>query len=276
MNILDTIIEYKRSEIKKHKSNVRESVLEKSNFFNKDILSLKKFLLDENKTGIIAEFKRKSPSKGIINDKADAAIVTKAYADYGASALSVLTDINFFGGSNEDLIAARINNIPILRKDFIIDTYQITEARSIGADVILLIAACLDPATVQHLASFAKKLGLEVLLEIHDENELGHICDEVDVVGVNNRDLKTFSVDINRSIALRNKIPPGKMAIAESGISNVDTISRLRQFGFKGFLIGENFMKEPDPSIAFASFVNQLKKGLHESKSLRHDPTGTG
>src|SRR5689334_12003820 len=132
MNILDTIIEYKRSEIKKNKSNVRESVLEKSNFFNKDILSLKKFLFDENKTGIIAEFKRKSPSKGIINDKADAAIVTKAYADYGASALSVLTDINFFGGSNEDLIAARINNIPILRKDFIIDTYQITEARSIG------------------------------------------------------------------------------------------------------------------------------------------------
>lgn len=276
MNILDTIIEYKKSEVKKNKSNVSEHALEKSIFFSRDILSLKKFLPDETKTGIIAEFKRKSPSKGVINDKADVAMVTKAYTDHGASALSVLTDNNFFGGSNEDLIAARINNIPILRKDFIIDTYQIMEAKSIGADVILLIAACLDPVTVQRLALFAKKLGLEVVLEIHDENELGHICDEVDIVGINNRDLKTFSVDINRSIALRNKIPPGKIAIAESGISDIETISRLRQFGFKGFLIGENFMKEPDPSIAFASFVNQLKKGLHESKSLRHDPTGTG
>ncbi len=276
MNILDTIIEYKKSEVKKNKSNVSEHALEKSNFFGRDVLSLKKFLPDETKTGIIAEFKRKSPSKGVINDNADVAMVTKAYTDHGASALSVLTDNNFFGGSNDDLIAARINNIPILRKDFIIDAYQITEAKSIGADVILLIAACLDPVTVQRLALFAKKLGLEVVLEIHDENELGHICDEVDIVGINNRDLKTFSVDINRSIALRNKIPPGKIAIAESGISDIETISRLRQFGFKGFLIGENFMKEPNPSIAFASFVNQLKKGLHESKSLRHDPTGTG
>jgi indole-3-glycerol phosphate synthase len=170
-----------------------------------------------------------------------------------------LTDKAFFGGSNGDLQQARINPIPILRKDFIIDEYQIVQAKSIGADVILLIAACLSPARVKRFAAFAKRLGLELLLEIHNEEELDHICDEVDLVGVNNRDLKTFKVDVNVSLQLINKIPTGKIAIAESGISNVETIVTLKQAGFRGFLIGETFMKEAEPAIAFADFVRKLK-----------------
>lgn len=273
MNILDTIIEYKKSEIRINKSRMDESALEKSPFFVNKRISLKKILSDNNRTGIIAEFKRKSPSRGIINDRADITAVTTAYADHGASALSVLTDENFFGGHNEDISKARKNQIPILRKDFIIDNYQLVEAKSIGADAILLIAACLSPSQVKQLASFAKGLDLEVLLEIHDKTELNHICDEIDIVGVNNRDLKTFSVDINRSISLIEHIPVGKIPIAESGISDIETIFHLKKFGFKGFLIGENFMKEPDPAVAFASFVHQLKKRLHESKSMRNDAT---
>jgi len=260
MNILDTIIAYKRKEVGKKRSTLNEKALEKEKYFGRKTLSLKNFLLDKSRTGIISEFKRRSPSKGIINDNADITTVTNAYTHHGASALSVLTDENFFGGHNEDIIKARVNQVPILRKDFTIDTYQLIEAKAIGADAILLIAACLSAREVQQLASFAKKLGLEVLLEIHRKEELHHICDEVDIVGINNRDLKTFSVDINRSIELSTLIPAGKIIIAESGINDVETILRLKTYGFKGFLIGEHFMKEPDPGIAFASFINQLKK----------------
>jgi indole-3-glycerol phosphate synthase len=276
MNILDTIVARKRKEIEEKRVFTKISDLEKSPFFERSTFSLKQFLSDEDRTGIIAEFKRKSPSKGDINLKADVVKVTSAYTREGASGLSVLTDEYFFGGSSDDLKKARINNIPILRKDFILDEYQVAEARAMGADAILLIAACLDPDAVRKLAIFAKALHLEVLLEIHQKEELDHLCDEIDLVGVNNRDLKTFSVDINRSIELIRFIPAGKPGIAESGISDIATIHHLRAHGFRGFLIGENFMKEPDPAIAFASFVNQLKKELHESKSLRHDTTGTG
>ena len=184
--------------------------------------------------------------------------VTQAYTLNGASCLSILTDEYFFGGSAQDLLKARVNNIPILRKDFIIDEYQILEARSMGADVILLIAACLTPERVKELATFAKSIQLEVLLEIHSDEELKHICDETELVGVNNRDLKTFSVDINRSIELSKKIPDNKIKIAESGINDIETIRIFRKAGFKGFLIGENFMKQPDPTIAFVNFVEQL------------------
>jgi len=185
--------------------------------------------------------------------------VTTTYTEHGASALSILTDENFFGGRNEDLIEARINEIPILRKDFIIDEYQIAEARAIGADTILLIAACLTPEEVKRLAAFAKALNLEVLLELHDERELEHICDEVDLVGINNRDLKTFEVDIERSLKMAEKIPAGQIKVAESGINSVEDILLFRQNGFKGFLIGELFMKEADPGVAFEEFVNALK-----------------
>ena len=259
MNILEKIVEYKRSEVAKRKAELSIAVLERNNFFSRPVFSLKDFLLDKSKTGIIAEFKRRSPSKGIINDSADVESLTKAFAENGASALSVLTDKEFFGGSNDDLIKARINEIPILRKDFIIDEYQITEARSIGADVILLIAACLTPTDVKGLASFAKSLGLEVLLELHDEDELGHICDETEIIGINNRNLKTFEVDIERSLRMAEQIPAGKIKVAESGISSVENIRLFKKHGFNGFLIGENFMKEKDPGEAFIKFVSGLK-----------------
>ena len=168
----------------------------------------------------------------------------------------------FFGGSVEDIRKARVNNIPILRKDFMIDEYQIVEARAMGADVILLIAACLTPERVKELAVFAKLLQLEVLLELHMDDELQHICDETEIVGINNRDLKTFTVDISRSIELGKKIPADKIKIAESGIHDVETIGIFRRAGFKGFLIGENFMKQADPTIAFADFVQQLNASV--------------
>jgi len=260
MNILDKIIEYKRTEIEKNKKNISIDELKQNEFFNRDTFSLKQFLLDETKTGIIAEFKRRSPSKGIINDRADVEEVTKAYADNGASCLSVLTDTEFFGGSARDLRKARINQVPILRKDFIIDEYQVTEAKAMGADVILLVAACLTPGRVKDLALCAKNLQLEVLLEIHNEEELQHICDDADLIGVNNRNLKTFIVDINRSIELSKKIPAGKIKIAESGIDNVETIKIFKDAGFKGFLMGEKFMKTEDPGGAFKQFVQKLKQ----------------
>ena len=258
MNILDTIIEHKRTEVLLNKALRPVEVLERKPFFSRETLSLREFLLDPRKTGIITEFKRRSPSKGAINENADVIDVTAEYVRGGASGLSVLTDERFFGGSIEDMDKARQNSIPILRKDFMIDEYQLLEAKAFGADVILLIAACLTPAAVKKLAVFARSLGLEVLLEIHNEEELGHICEETELVGVNNRDLKTFTVDVERSIRLLGKIPPEKIMIAESGISRVDTIVRLKKSGFHGFLIGENFMKEKNPGIAFQDFAAHL------------------
>jgi indole-3-glycerol phosphate synthase len=259
MNILETIIEFKKSEVRSRKSEFQTAELEKRQLFSKPVLSLKNSLLDQTKTGIIAEFKRRSPSKGIINDRVDVAEVTKGYAKNGASCLSVLTDEKFFGGSDQDLINARINEIPVLRKDFIIDEYQVIEAKSIGADVILLIAACLSPAEVKRLAATAKGVGLEVLLELHAEEELRHICENTNIIGINNRNLKTFDVDIERSLRMAEQIPLSNLKIAESGISTVENILLFKRHGFHGFLIGENFMKAPDPTVAFAEFVKQLR-----------------
>ena len=199
MNILDKIVEHKKAEVAERKLSRPVKALEKEPFFSRATLSLKNFLLDETKTGIIAEFKRKSPSKGIINGSADVVAVTTAYASHGASCLSVLTDENFFGGSTEDLLKARINELPVLRKDFMIDEYQLVEAKAMGADIILLIAACLTPQKVKQMAAFAKNLGLQALLELHAEEELGHICDDTELVGINNRNLKTFEVNIAHS-----------------------------------------------------------------------------
>ena len=258
MNILDKIIEHKKTEVAQRKLAVPVAALEKTALFSKDILSLKDFLLDGSRSGIIAEFKRRSPSKGIINGEADVTAVTTAYTKNGASCLSVLTDEHFFGGCSEDLLKARVNEVPILRKDFIIDEYQITESKSMGADVILLIAACLGVQQVKQLASFAKKLGLAVLLELHAEEELAHICDETAFIGINNRNLKTFEVDIDRSLKMAAKIPANKIKIAESGIGSVSTVNLFKKNGFHGFLMGENFMKEADPGAAFAKFVQEL------------------
>lgn len=260
MNILDKIIAQKRIEVEERKSATPGEVLRSLPLHRRETFSLKQFLLDDSKTGIIAEFKRQSPSKGVINATADVAEVTTAYTDNGASCLSVLTDEHFFGGSTGDLMKARVNRIPILRKDFIVDEYQIEEAKAMGADVILLIAACLTPAEVKRLATFAKSLGLEVLLELHAEEELGHICEETEIVGINNRNLKTFEVDIERSLRMAKQIPADKIKVAESGISSVENILLFKANGFRGFLIGENFMKEENPGKAFEQFTQQLKK----------------
>lgn len=258
MNILDKIIDHKRAEVEVRKSQRSIRELEKATFFTRTTLSLKESLLDKTKTGIIAEFKRRSPSKGILNAGANVLQVTTGYTDNGASGLSILTDEEFFGGSDEDLKKARVNHIPILRKEFIIDEYQVIEAKSIGADLILLIAACLSPTEVKKFSALAVGLGLEVLLELHDEDETGHICDTTGLVGINNRNLKTFSVDIDRSLRMAEQIPAGKIKIAESGISSAENIELFKKNGFHGFLIGETFMKQPDPAIAFAEFVKQL------------------
>ncbi|MFN7015443.1 MAG: indole-3-glycerol-phosphate synthase TrpC [Bacteroidia bacterium] len=221
--------------------------------------ALKNILKEGISTGIIAEFKRKSPSKGFINANANIVDVTNSYAQFAAG-ISVLTDTSFFGGSFHDLQEARVQKVPILRKDFMIDDYQIYEAKAIGADVILLIAACLSPKQVKTLAKLAKQLNLEVLLEIHCADELQHICDEVDMVGVNNRNLKTFNVNIETSLQLITQIPAHKIPITESGITNVETICKLKKAGFKGFLMGENFMKNANPGMAFSLFVEQLNQ----------------
>ncbi|CAN5878158.1 indole-3-glycerol phosphate synthase TrpC [soil metagenome] len=255
MNILEQIVAHKKEELEVRKLFVPETSLIESKMFKRTCISLKKILAEEKGTGIIAEFKRRSPSKGFINQHADVKQVTKDYTNYGASALSVLTDHHFFGGSSEDLVTARENDIPILRKDFIIDPYQLYVSKAIGADVILLIAACLSKTKLKQLAGLAKDLGLEVLLEIHDENELGHICDEVDMVGINNRNLKNFQVDIDHSVKLAKMIPADKIKIAESGIDDIETINKFKKEGYKGFLIGERFMKESDPGNAFKNFA---------------------
>jgi indole-3-glycerol phosphate synthase len=258
MNILEKIVEYKRKEVDQRKKEVNLKELEKGRYFNRPTLSLRKSILDKNKTGIIAEYKRKSPSKGIINDRDTVEAVTKAYSGYGASGISVLTDHNFFGGSLDDLLSARDNGVPLLRKDFMIDEYQLVEAKAYGADVVLLIAACLSPQRVKDLAEEAKKLSLEVLLELHDETELSHICNAVDLVGVNNRNLKTFEVDLEHSVRLAEKIDDKFIKVAESGINDVKNIKYLKQYGFQGFLIGEYFMKQPSPMQAFKDFTYEL------------------
>ena len=259
MNILEQIVADKYKEVAGKKSIIAINNYEQMPMFASDRKSLKQALLAQGSTGIIAEYKRKSPSKGIINANADVASVTKAYAQ-SAAGISVLTDELYFGGANDDIISARKSvNIPLLRKDFMVDEYQLYEARAIGADVILLIAAALSKQQTKQLAQKAKELQLEVLLEVHNEEELNHVCDGITIVGVNNRNLKTFEVNINTSLDLIRKLPGEMPAVAESGISEVESIVTLRNAGFKGFLIGENFMKHPDPSVAFIRFVNELK-----------------
>jgi len=260
MTILDKIVAYKKKEVEERKSVVPYSKLEKAQFFSRETYSLKTWLLDPEKSGIITEFKRQSPSRGIINGDADVRRVTEDYARFGASGLSILTDKPSFGGDTTDLEEARALKIPILRKDFMVDEYQVLEAKAMGADVILLIAACLSPAEVKNLASLAGSLGLETLLELHGEDELAHVHPNLALIGINNRNLKTFEVDLERSMAMAQKLPAASIKIAESGISDPATVRLLRANGFQGFLMGENFMKEADPGAAFAKFVHQLKE----------------
>lgn len=260
MNILDKIVLRKKEEIAAAKASVSVQDLEKSIHFKRTPHSFKDFLLAADRTGIIAEFKRRSPSKGLINGVADVAEVTQAYNRAGASALSVLTDADFFGGKTEDLLAARAaNDIPILRKDFMIDEYQILEAKAWGADIILLIASILTPQQINDFGKFAHDLGLNVLLEVHNLEELERsISPDLDAIGVNNRNLADFTVNIQTSFDLVNKIPNEFLKISESAISNPQTIRELKTAGFNGFLIGENFMKTDNPGLAIQQFVAEI------------------
>ena len=260
MTILDEIVKKKRIKVALAKEKVSLDQLSTYPLYSRTCYNLKKSVLDPNKTGIIAEFKRASPSKGLINGRAIVSEVVKGYQQAGASAVSVLTDSDFFQGSLEDLSQAReALTIPLLRKEFIVDTYQIAEAKAYGADIILLIAACLSPQEIRSFASFAKKLNLNVLLEVHNEQELvNNIGDNLDAIGVNNRNLKDFSVDLNHSYDLVNKIPNDVIRVSESGISDPKTIKALKAVGFQGFLIGENFMKTDDPVQAIDEFVSEM------------------
>jgi indole-3-glycerol phosphate synthase len=216
--------------------------------------------LAASSTGIISEFKRRSPSKGWIKQEADPTVIPPSYEAAGASALSILTDEPFFGGTLHDVQQARpLVHIPILRKDFTVDPYQIYQARAVGANAVLLIAACLTKAEANEFTALAHALELEVLLEVHSPEELAYVSEQTDMVGVNNRHLGTFHTDVENSFQLARLLPQDKLLVSESGISNPQTVHRLREAGFRGFLIGECFMKTADPGQSLATFIHQLK-----------------
>lgn len=258
-NILDKIVANKRKEVELQKEQVSLNSLT-SKIDNTTNLYSFKDALAQSQTGIIAEFKRKSPSRGWIFENAKIEDVIPSYTDHGASAISVLTDTDFFGGTFEDFkIARKLVDTPLLRKDFMIDEYQLYQAKVLGANAILLIAASLSINEVKQFATKSKELGMDVLLEIHNEKELGHINEYIDVVGVNNRDLTTFITDVKGSFDLADKIPSEFLKISESGISDPNTVKELRQVGYRGFLMGENFMKTTDPGQALNNFRQALK-----------------
>jgi len=261
-NILEEIVAHKKKEVQQQMELVPTKLLERSIYFGTDVVSMKQYLLRDDKVGIIAEIKRASPSTGIIKQHIDVEQLSISYMQAGASALSVLTDSKFFGGSDADLeIARKFNYCPILRKDFIVDEYQLVQAKSIGADCILLIAACLSPTACQQLAAFAKSLGLEVLLEVHDQKEIEtHFNPNVDLLGVNNRDLRDFTTDINTSIRLAEFMPKEVVKVSESGITNAAHIIELKKAGFSGFLIGGHFMKHELPGVACRELIAECTR----------------
>lgn len=260
MSILENIIAAKRIEVGVQKQNVSVRKLEGRKFFDRACISLSQSLNLTPTSGIIAEFKRRSPSRGIFKAEAKTSVICLDYQAAGASALSILTDYDYFGGSLADIEEVRAQiKIPILRKDFTVDEYQILEAKSYGADLILLIAAVLSEKECLQLSSFAKSLGLEVLLEVHSKEELLKYCnDDIALLGVNNRDLKTFETNIELSKDLAKFIPNQYVKIAESGLSSPTEIQELRSCGYKGFLIGESFMKEENPGATCAAWVGAV------------------
>ena len=259
MNILDTIVERKREEVLERKQSFPLSSLGSFKNYRRrtNAVSLPG---SGEKPGIIAEFKRRSPSKGQINKDADPVEVAAAYEAAGVAAMSILTDQDFFGGSLTDLLQVREANpgLVLLRKDFIIDPYQLHEASAYGADMVLLIASILDHREVEDLALEAAALGLQVLFEVHHRQELEKYHKSIRFVGVNNRDLKTFRVDTGRSLDLLQFMPAGIIPVSESGLSDPGEVRKLRSAGFCLFLMGENFMKEADPGRACKKFIGEL------------------
>ena len=261
MNILDKITADKRKEVDLKKSLISAKQLEESFLFERQTISLTERLKNST-SGIIAEHKRRSPSKATINQDLNVQDVAKGYENAGVCGMSVLTDGKYFGGSLDDLILARASsNLPLLRKEFIIDQYQIIEAKAYGADVILLIAAILSKEEIKQFSTLAKQLNLDVLLEVHNEEELHKsIMPSIDMLGVNNRNLKTFEVSLETSKLLSEIIPNDFVKVSESGISSVEAIKDLKQFGYKGFLIGENFMKTDNPGENSKVFIEELNR----------------
>lgn len=259
-DILTEIIACKQIEIELQKAAISKEML--INNCNEPMPRISmRASLASSPYGIISEFKRRSPSKGWIKEDAQADTIPPAYEAAGASALSILTDEKYFGGSLKDIRSARPHvQLPILRKDFIIDEYQLYQARIVGADAILLIAAALKKEQCKALALKAHELELEVLLEIHNEQELEYIDENIDMVGVNNRNLGSFHTEVENSFRLAKKLPEEMLRISESGISSPETVKQLRAAGFRGFLIGENFMKTPAPGEALKEFMTQLEK----------------
>ena len=260
MDILSRIIKKKKVEIEDLKNSVSIADLEKSNLFNTKTKSLSENI-KQKEIGIIAEHKRKSPSKSNINHQSSSKSIINGYDDGGAAGISFLTEKNFFDGSSYEFTEARrLTNLPMLRKDFIIDEYQVIESKSIGADAILLIAACLNSSEIINLSKLAKSFDLEVLIEIHDLEELNKSCiDSIDIIGVNNRNLKTFNVNIETSLNLVDKIPSSFTKISESGLNNSYEIKKLKNSGFDGFLIGERFMKSSNPGEELSNFISKIK-----------------
>lgn len=260
MDILKKIVTYKRKELKDKMELTPVKKLEKSPYFTAQPISLSKYILRQDKDGIIAEFKRRSPSKPSINPYAQIERISIGYMQAGASAISVLTDHHFFGGSENDLITARKYNFcPILRKDFIFDEYQVIEARSIGADAILLIAEILESNQLKSLAALASNLGMEVLMEIHDIDQLNKLNEYVTLLGVNNRNLETFQTDPEQSIRLYPSLPKDIVKISESGLNDMHVMLKLSEIGYDGFLIGEKFMSSPDPVKACERFIKDYR-----------------
>lgn len=260
MNILDKIVFDKRKEVSLKRSLIPTKQLEDSVLFKRSTFSLVDKLRNSN-TGIIAEHKRRSPSKSVINQGLNVQDVVKGYENAGVCGISVLTDGKYFGGSLDDLLIARAScNLPILRKEFIIDPYQIIEAKAHGADAILLIAAILSKDEIKQFSELAKTLHLDVLLEVHKEEELHKsIMPSLDMLGVNNRNLKTFEVSLETSKTLSKQIPDEFVKVSESGLSSVTAIKELQPYGYQGFLIGENFMKTNNPGESAAQFIKELK-----------------
>jgi indole-3-glycerol phosphate synthase len=257
-DILKEIIANKRFEIDIQKQSVSLEQLQNGLTDRKPHRSMRTALA-ESSSGIIAEFKRRSPSKGWIKENAEIDNIIPAYTQAGASALSILTDEMFFGGSLRDIRTARtLTNVPILRKDFVIDEYQLYQAKIAGADAVLLIAAVLERGKCEALAGMAHELGLEVLLEIHNSNELSYIIPDIDMVGINNRNLKTFHTDVDTSFQLAEQLPQSVLLVSESGISNPETVKKLRIAGYRGFLIGETFMKTENPGDTLKDFITRL------------------
>lgn len=259
MNILDLIITDKKIEVNQRKRIFPSAYWESSPLFERKTKSLAKSLKASN-SGIIAEHKRRSPSKQNINSSLSVEKVAKGYESAGVCGMSILTDGKYFGGSLDDLTIARaVSDFPLLRKEFIIDEYQIIEAKAFGADAILLIAAILSPQEILSFSKTAKSLGLDVLLEVHNLNELEKsIMPSIDLIGVNNRNLKTFKVSLETSRSLAEEIPAEFVKVSESGISEVASIKKLKAIGYEGFLVGENFMKTDNPGLAAKDFINQL------------------